>query len=209
MNRELQFSIIQANHARDLAELHVQGIQTGFVSSLGHDFVVALYRAISQRKSSFGLVAEQDQTVLGFAAFTKNVNRLYEAVIFRRGIWFAFLLAGKLLSPARMKKAFETLLYPARIRKMNLPSAELLSIVVRPEERRKGLARQLIEKGLQECQRRGIDRVKVLVGADNVAANTLYRKCGFEPAGQIKNHGVLSNIYVAETGTRKVDGHPS
>ena len=43
-----------------------------------------------------------------------------------------------------------------------------------------------------------IEKVKVLIGADNKAGNKLYLKCGFEPAGEIINHGLPSNVYVAE-----------
>ena len=82
---------------------------------------------------------------------------------------------------------------------MNLPSAELLSIAVEREERGKGLAGKLIEKGFQHCQKIGIDKVKVLIGADNKVGNKLYLKSGFELIGQIVNHGVLSNIYVVKT----------
>jgi len=88
---------------------------------------------------------------------------------------------------------------------MDLPSAELLSIVIAPKGRREGLATQLVQAGLQECQKRGIERVKVLVATDNRPANKLYLKCGFELAGQIDSHGVKSNIYVAKTGKEKSD----
>ena len=82
---------------------------------------------------------------------------------------------------------------------MNLPSAELLSIVVAWQGQGKGVATQLMQAGLQECEKRGIDKVKVLVGDENERANKLYLKCGFELVDQIENHGILSNIYVAET----------
>ena len=81
---------------------------------------------------------------------------------------------------------------------MNLPSAELLSIAVAGEEQRKGLAGELIEMGFRHYRKTGVDKVKVLIGADNKAGNQLYIKTGFEPAGQINNHGVLSNVYVAQ-----------
>jgi len=58
------------------------------------------------------------------------------------------------------------------------------------------VATQLVQAGLQECEKRGIDKIKVLVGAENEPANKLYLKCGFELVGQIENHGILSNIYV-------------
>jgi ribosomal protein S18 acetylase RimI-like enzyme len=75
----------------------------------------------------------------------------------------------------------------------------LLSLVVAPTERRKGRATQLLKAGFQQCQKQGIEKVKVLVGADNEPANKFYQKYGFELVGQINNHGVLSNIYVAKT----------
>ncbi len=93
---------------------------------------------------------------------------------------------------------FETLFYPRRIKNNDLPSAELLSIAVAPEEQRKGLAGQLIEMGFRDYHKTGVDKLKVLIGADNKAGNKLYLKCGFELAGQIINHGLPSNVYVAQ-----------
>ena len=43
-----------------IATLHIKGISTGFISSLGIDFVTALYEAIAQNKSSFGFVAREN-----------------------------------------------------------------------------------------------------------------------------------------------------
>ncbi len=199
MQSEVEFKDLQVAHAGQVAALHIQCISTGFISSMGIDFVTSLYDAIVKSKSSLGVVAVRNGKVLGFAAFTTNLNKLYKSVLWRKGLIFALLLAGNMLSLRRVKKMFETLFYPARIKKMNLPSAELLSIVVGPEERGKGLAGKLIEKGFQHCRKTGVDKVKVLIGADNKPGNKLYLKSGFELVGQIVNHGVLSNIYVAKT----------
>jgi len=199
MQGQVEFKDLQVVHAGQVAELHIQCISTGFISSMGIDFVTSLYEAIVQSKSSFGVVAVRNEKVLGFAVFTTNLNKLYKSVVWRKGLIFALLLAGNMLSLRRVKKMFETLFYPARTKKMNLPSAELLSIAVGPEERGKGLAGQLIEKSFRYCQKTGVDKVKVLIGADNKPGNKLYLKTGFELVGQIVNHGVLSNIYVAQT----------
>lgn len=192
---------ITTQDVAEVAKLHIQGISTGFVSSLGIDFVMALYEAIAQSEASFGFVAEENSKVLGFVAFTTKLDKLYKSVIVKEGWRFALLSVGKMFSFATIKKVFETLFYPSRIRRMNLPSAELLSIVIAPEGRGKGLATQLVKKGFQQCQKRGIDKVKVLVGADNEPANKLYLKCRFELAGQTDSHGVPSNIYVAQTSS--------
>ena len=190
---------MRPEHARQVAQLHISGIATGFISSLGPNFVTAMYEAIAASRFGLGLVAEKNGRIVGFVAFTTNITGLYKSSILNRGLLFTLLLAGKMLSVSRLKKAFETLFYPARVQKQSMPKAELLSIVVAPEERRKGLSQKLVREGLTECQRRGIDRIKVLVGADNNPANGLYQKCGFELVGQIENHGVLSNVYVAQT----------
>ena len=196
---QVEFKDLQVIHAGQVAALHIQCISTGFISSMGIDFVTSLYDAIVKSKSSLGVVAVRNEKVIGFVSFTTNLNKLYKSIILRKGLKFALLLAGNVLSLRRIKKIFETLFYPARIKKMNLPPAELLSIAVAPEERRKGLAGQLIEKGLRLYRKTGVDKVKVLIGADNKAGNKLYLKTGFELIGQIVNHGVLSNIYVAKT----------
>lgn len=193
----MEFAKLESKDVEQIAQLHIEGIRSGFISSLGHDFVKALYVAIAQSKKSFGFVAEENGKIFGFITFASDLNKLYRSIIFRRGLRFVFLLTGKVFRPRQMKKIFQTLFYPTRLRKMNLPLADLLSIVIAPEAREKGLGTQLIQKGFQECQRRGIEKVKVLVGADNEPANKLYAKCGFELFCQLDNHGILSNIYVA------------
>lgn len=190
---------IKVEHAQAVAALHIQGIDKGFISSLGIKFVTALYEAIAQSSSSFGFTAEDDDgRVLGFVTFTSNVGKLYKAVVAKKGWRFAFLLVGRMFSLRRIKKVFETLFYPSRVKKMDLPSAELLSIVVDSHNYRAGLGTELVHKSFEECRRKGLEKVKVLVGADNEAANRLYQKCGFEFVGRIENHGVASNIYEVE-----------
>jgi ribosomal protein S18 acetylase RimI-like enzyme len=199
MQKENKIISLDVSHAPQIAKLHIQGLSPGFISMLGCDFVTALYEAIAQNQMSFGFVAEEKGNVLGFVAFTTNLNKLYKFVVLKKGWRFALLLIGKMFSLKRIKKVFETLFYPNRVKKLNLPSAELLSIVVAEEGRGKKLGTQLLQKGFQECQKRRIEKVKVLVGEENIAANRLYQKCGFELVAIIESHGVPSNIYVAKT----------
>lgn len=180
-----------------IANLHIQGIPTGFISSLGLGFVAALYEAVAEDENSFGYVAVEDDEVLAFIAFSTNISKLYKHVALKKGFMFAIILVRRMLSFRVFKKVIDNILYPSRMKKTGLPSAELLSIVVAPQSQGKGIARQLVEKGLQECKSRGIDKVKVLASADNKFANKLYKKCGFEFFSQLDSHGIKSNIYVA------------
>lgn len=193
----MQINSLTKQHAGDVALLHIEGISAGFISSLGVGFVTALYESITEDENSFGFVAIENGKVLGFVAFTSNLSKLYKYVISKKGLKFSFILAKKMMSIRTIKKIFANLFYPKKMKEMELPDAELLSIVVAQQGRGKGLASQLTQAGFDECQKRGLDKVKVLVAAENQAANKLYQKCGFKFATKIDSHGVVSNIYTA------------
>lgn len=189
---------IQKSFSFQIATLHIQGIPTGFISSLGQGFVTALYQAISEDENSFGFVAVEDDKVLGFVAFSSNLGKLYKHVALKKAIRFGFVLARKMISLRVIKKVIGNIFYPHKMRKMDLPDAELLSIVIAPQGRSKGLASKLVKAGLEECRKRGISKVKVLVASGNELANKLYQKSGFDFLMEIDSHGIQSSIYVAE-----------
>ena len=190
-------------HAREVAGLHISGIPTGVISSYGIDFVTSLYEAIATSKYGFGFVALMGNRVLGFSSFTTDVSALYKSVIFRNGVKFALALSKKIFSWGTAKAVFETLFYPKRVKKMKLPSAEFLSMVVAEEARGKGLATNLMRRGFQECAKNGIEKIKILAAVHIKPINKLYEKNGFDLVAQIKNHGILSNIYVTYTDDKK------
>jgi ribosomal protein S18 acetylase RimI-like enzyme len=201
-----EFEILpsKAEHAGQVAMLHIEGIKTGFISSLGLDFVTALYEAIAESEHAFGFVCtspDKPDKILGFVAFSSHLGSLYKSVLKKKGLRFTLILAKKMSSFGRIKRVCETLLYPNKTDKMELPEPELLSIVIAPEARRMGIGSMLIDKGLEHCLSLGIEKVKVLVAGTNEPANCLYQKCGFEFVQQIDSHGVLSNLYVCDTAT--------
>lgn len=54
MTKDIAIREITVQDAPVVAALHIEGISTGFISSLGIDFVTALYEAIIQGTVSFG-----------------------------------------------------------------------------------------------------------------------------------------------------------
>jgi L-amino acid N-acyltransferase YncA len=196
---DIKITTLLPEHAEQVAKLHISGITKGFISSLGMDFVTALYCAIAESRYSVCLVAVQDNKVLGFAAFTTNLHDLYRSLIFKRGLRFFLMLFRRMLSLGTVKKIFETLFYPARIKKMNLPQAEFLSMAIADEARGKGLATKLVRRGFEECAKLGVKELKIFAAVDIQAINNMYKKLGFQLAGQMENHGFVSNVYVART----------
>jgi ribosomal-protein-alanine N-acetyltransferase len=62
--------------------------------------------------------------------------------------------------------------------------SEILSLGTRPDSRRSGLARALVEAASVEAHRRGARRMFLEVAADNLAAHELYAGTGFQPVGR-------------------------
>lgn len=61
--------------------------------------------------------------------------------------------------------------------------AELLTLAVAPEARRRGLARKLVSRFLYQARLRGAERAVLEVAVDNAPAIALYESVGFSPAG--------------------------
>lgn len=74
--------------------------------------------------------------------------------------------------------------------------AELLTIAVAPEARRRGLGRKLMARFIYQAQLRGADRAFLEVAADNPAAIALYESSGFQQAGTRRGY------YRTPTGQR-------
>lgn len=66
--------------------------------------------------------------------------------------------------------------------------SELGNVAVRPEERRKGTGRRLVEEALERARERGAREVFLEVREANRAARTLYEGCGFEVIGRRRNY---------------------
>lgn len=66
--------------------------------------------------------------------------------------------------------------------------AELLRIAVHPRARRRGLARKLLESGLEELERRSVRRCFLEVRCHNLPARALYAGLGFEQVGVRKGY---------------------
>ncbi len=66
--------------------------------------------------------------------------------------------------------------------------AEIASIAVLPEERRKGLAGMLMEEIESIARRKGVDTMSLHVAVDNDGAISLYRKHGYNVTERIADY---------------------
>lgn len=66
--------------------------------------------------------------------------------------------------------------------------AELLTLAVAPEARRRGLGRKLVARFLYQARLRGADQAFLEVSEDNPAARALYQRAGFAESGRRRGY---------------------
>ena len=170
---------------RALADLHMQGIASGFLSSLGRGFLATLYSALIADRHSAVLVAENAGTVVGFVAGTTDTGAFYR----RFGRRYAISAGVRVLPrirPGLIRRVRETRSYG--LDGHEAVSAELLSMAVAPTARGRGLANRLGAELLDWARGHGIGAMKVVVGATNEPALRVYRKLGFGRDQAIEVH---------------------
>ena len=187
-----------ADDAPRLAQLHVDRINEGFLAHLGPAFLTRLYRRMIRSPRAFVIVAEdanidaEDSNIdaedrgeiVAFCAAAEDVKRFYIEFIVRDGAIAGLRSAPRVVRA--MPRVMETLRYPTTTG--DLPEAEILAVVADAKVAGQGLGSAVLGEALSELRRRGCDSAKVVAGASNDAALRMYRRCGFDPYGQISIH---------------------
>lgn len=177
-----------------LARLHMDSINKGFLPRLGPSFMERLYAAMLERPDAVILVADGVSRPVGFVAGAGDVGALYRHFVRHHGIAASIAALPRLLRPAIMRRAWETLRYDSEHTGV---SAELLAMAVAGEARRRGIASALGAAFLDAMHAQGDHHVKVVVSSDNESAIAAYRKMGFAEHGAMEVHaGEMSEVMV-------------
>ena len=188
----------------DIAQLHIDNIDQGFLGSLGKEFLGVLYRAINDDYNSCLLIAQVNNQIVGFIAGTSDIKYVYRCLL---RYWRTMIpaLAMSFFSPSRLKGISETFFFSYfRSRRLTatdnpcvLPTAELLSIVVDPSYRSTGVADGLYNELINFYRTRGIASFKITVGSPLARAHRFYQRKGAVSFMETKTHkGYTSIIYL-------------
>jgi len=173
-----------------LAGLHIRAIP-GFLPRLGRRLMRLLYRALANSPDAVVLVADDGKGPIGFIAGVIDTGRFYRRFLTRYGLSALMATLPKLANPWIVRKGWETLRYGAT---GSETPAELLAMAVVPAARGVGLGTTLGSRFLEEMSSRGVDRVKVVVGADNSGAIAAYSKIGFRNAIPVEVHSHEASV---------------
>jgi ribosomal protein S18 acetylase RimI-like enzyme len=190
----------------EVAQLHVEAIHEGFLSSLGTAFLRRLYARLARSRHGFLLVAdataaEPDNRVIGFVGGSTNLRAFYREFVWRDGLAASLSSFSRLVRSA--PRAIETLRYGNGAGPVAGDSgfeAELLAIGVSGSARRRGTGAALAQAFLEASAREGANSARVVVGSENAAAIALYERYGFAIARELELHAGSRSLIMRAKG---------
>ena len=184
---------------REVARLHCDHINQGFLATLGVPFLSLLYEAIDNSSESILIVERMDGNVIGFVTGTSGLGRIYKQLLLKP-LRLIYSLKSCLLSPSKMYKIIEILLMSKdRNTSFDLPKHELLSIVVNPDYQGGGHAENLFNNLCYHFAEQDVCSFRIVVGGDLDRAHAFYKKMGSISVKEIQVHkGIDSIVYVKD-----------
>jgi ribosomal protein S18 acetylase RimI-like enzyme len=180
------------------AELHAACIRTGFLPTLGGSFLKVLYRCIDEHAECILLTESINGNVVGFVAGTTGRTSL-RRVIGLHPLRAAAALAPSLLSLKRLRGVVRLAKHSTQghQRAQSWPSAELLSIAVRPDYRGRGVSERLFRRFEYRLGELGVSDFRIMVAPYLAQALSFYRRMGCEDVGRFTLHGNDPSIVLA------------
>ena len=154
-------------HARDAAEIHVEGQPGTFLTRLGIEFLARLYELFADSQYAFGFVAMDSDAVAGVTIIALDTPQLFRTI--KRRHWHRLVgpVAGQLLRhPALIGEMIQSVRYPNTLKRLP-DEAEVLFLGLRHSYMRQGIGPRLVECLLDEACRRGAMRMSCTIEKRN------------------------------------------
>lgn len=186
---QVKINDLTVGEIEEVAILHKENINTGFLSSLGINFLKLLYSSIQGSNSGLLVVVKNNEKVQGFVSGTINIKNIYLHLIKKKLVRGFILVFTKVLSIKKINRIMELLLYPVKKDgKDQIPDAELLSMAVNKNSREKGIGKILYNYLIEEFRKKEIYEFKIVVGDNLMGAQKFYDKMGAERVKSIEVH---------------------
>ena len=168
---------------RNIAKMHKEIIDTGFLSSFSVFILSQLYLSIARsRFSSLCVCTDTTGQIIGFIAISFSTSSFYKDFILRKGVLLSPFLIGRIFSIEFLKKLSETLLYPFKSSSVDSNyekiDSEILNFCVAKEIQGMGIGQSLFNKGEEEFRNNSIKNIQIVTGNQQKSAHRFYEKCG-------------------------------
>lgn len=193
---------LQVEDAPQVAAIHAQGQENTFLTSLGPEFLLAMYNEMALSPECVGYVAlfddasgrahgsqDSEREVVGLVVGTPFPDSFLSSVL-RRG-WLRLapsVLSAILRRPSLVGRIIETLLYPGQ-EKAQPGEAEMLFLCVRREWQRQGIGAALYRAFTQHVEEQGATALGMTVDDALKDALAYHYAQGMQPRSQFSLYG--------------------
>ena len=176
---------VNTDNIREISELHKRAFPSFFLTQLGEPFLQTLYSGYMEDMNSGIIVAEDDNEIVGFIAYSNDYPQLYKGLIKKHLIKFAFCSLGAAIRhPSFIKRILGAFKKSESVIKEE-PYVELASICVDPKLENQGTGTELINYLKDIVDFNAYAYINLDTDADgNDVVNKFYKKNGFKLARQ-------------------------
>lgn len=165
---------------KQIVEIHLNVFPNFFLTFLGKRFLNTLYLGFLEHDQSGIIIAREDEKVLGFLAYSKDLSGFYKWLIKYKVIYFGYYgLKACVKSPKGIIRLIRAFLYPSQASKIE-KYIEISSIGVTTNTSNTGIGSQLIKSIPNIVVLTGYTYIELTTDAiNNEKANYFYQKNGF------------------------------
>ena len=178
----------------EVAKLHIDNLNEGFLPSLGVNFLTLMYERIDHSAFATLIIIEENGEIVGFVTGSLGNGSIFLEMI-KCPIRLFTALGHVLLKPRKFLQIFEVVLYVLGSKRSHHAPAELLTIAVASYYRGRGVASRLFDQLVKYFDEHEVEEFTIIVGKD-LEANHFYNRKNCEVVGELAVHkGRLSNVY--------------
>lgn len=165
---------------KKVVSIHLATFKGFFLTFMGRGFLNVMYSSYCEHKNSNLLVAEKNDRVVGFLAYSSDFSGLYKYMIKKHLFSFAWYSMGAFFrQPSAFFHIIRAFLKPSEARRKK-EYVELASIGVNPKVKSKGIGSILIDNLKNRVDFRKFDYITLETDAiNNEGAIHFYEKNGF------------------------------
>jgi len=199
-NFKIKMGQLDNEDLKAIAEFHSKFIDLGFLSQLGEKVLFYLYKSLNECDGSILIIAKKEEDLVGFVSGSTGLGLVYKHLIRHHFIGITMALAPSIFSLTKLKRILEILFYSKQGGGVDVfPHSELLSLAVREDFRKIGVAKKLCQELIMQFGKDGVDGIKIIVGEELIGAQRFYEKMGAVKVGLTEVHkGSRSFVYRLE-----------
>ncbi len=112
----MEYKLMEPHHADQVAEIHIEGQPGTLLTKLGKPFLTRLYAEICLSEWGFGVVALDEERVVGVGILTTSTGKLFRDLKRRRAVQLVLPIIPRLFSrPRLVLDVYQSWRYPAKM----------------------------------------------------------------------------------------------